>query len=107
MEENNEPEVGLPSHAIKFGAVLGIVTTLITYIMYAVGPEMLADWKIAIFLFIIILVAVCVFGIKYRNLIGGYIPFGKGFLYSFIFLVVAGLIGTIGSIVLYTVIDPE
>ena len=86
MEEINKPEESLVAHAAKFGAIFGIVTSLLTFVIYAVDATMLADWKWAIFILAAILVVVCVFGIKYRNYIGGYISFGKGFQYSFIFL---------------------
>jgi len=106
MEDNNE-SVSRNGHAIKHGAIVGIVIAMLTFVIYAIDVALLADWKVGIFFLVAILVAVVIFGIKFRNQDTGYISFGGAFIYSFIFLAVAGLVGSISNILLYEVIDPD
>ncbi len=106
MEESSTPKVSLVQHAAKWGAIIGGASLVLTLLIYIIDYTLLANWKM-ILLLLVFLVLVVLAGINYRNQIGGFLPYGKAFQHSFITFAVMGIISTIFSIVLYTVIDPE
>ena len=94
------------NHAIKSGLMVGVISIVLTLLIYIVNPAGLASmWMLLFFLVFIALVSY--FGIQHRKEIGGYMAFGKAWVYSMTMLVVAGLVMTIFNILLYNVIDPE
>lgn len=95
------------SHAIKSGVMLSVISIVITLLFYLIDPTLLAKWWVGIGILVVSIVLVAYFGIQHRNEIGGYMAFGKAWVYSIQLLVVAGLIGTIFNILLYNVIDTE
>ena len=93
-------------HAIKSGAIVGVIAIVLTLLIYIVKATLLVSmWMMLLFLLFIGLVAY--FGIQHRSEIGGFMSFGKAWVYSMQLLVVAGIFGTIFNILLYNVIDPE
>ncbi len=52
------------------------------------------------------LTLIAVFGVKYRNEIGGFMSFKDAYVYSLITMVVMVLVGTLFSIVMFNVVDP-
>lgn len=109
MEENtvNSESPTLMQHAIKFGVIMGGIGFVITLLLYAVDYTLLADWKVGLLILCIFIGLIIYAGINYRGQIGGFIAFGKAFQHAFIALAIAGLIGVLGNMLLYTVIDPE
>jgi Protein of unknown function (DUF4199) len=107
MEETTTPQVSLFQHAAKWGAIFGGVSIALTAIAYAVDYTMLADWKFGIFVLVLLLAATIYAGINYRNEIGGFLPYGKAFQHGFILLAISGIISTVFSLLLYTVIDSD
>ncbi len=106
MEENtNKP--ALVNNAIKNGVILGVISILITLVIYVVNYAALVQVKVALLLFAISIGFAIYAGINYRKEIGGFIPFGKAFQHGFIIFAISGLISTIFTILLYHVIDPE
>ena len=95
------------NHAIKSGVMIGVISIVITLLLYLVDPTMLAAMWVGIIIFVIILGLVIYFGIQHRKEIGGFMAFGKAWVYSMQVFVVAGIIGTIFNILLYNVIDTE
>ncbi|MDO9553785.1 DUF4199 domain-containing protein [Rhodonellum sp.] len=102
MENENTPfKAGLNS-----GLILGLISVVLTYVIYFVDSSLLAAWYVGIGIFVLFIGLIIYFGIQYRNSIGGYMPFGAAFNFSFITLVVAGIIGVLANILLFTVVDP-
>lgn len=97
----------LMNHALRFGAIMGVIAVILTLLLYAVDYTLLADLKIGILFLCIFLGFVIYAGINYRNETGGYISYGKAFQHGFITLATAGLINILFAIILYNVIDPE
>ncbi len=64
-------------------------------------------WKFGIFMFAMFIGLAIYAGIGYRNEIGGFMPYGKAFQHGFILMAVSGLISTLFTMILYTVIDPD
>lgn len=105
MEEKET--TSLFQQALKWGLIVGGISIALTIVAYAVDYAMLANWKFGIFVFAMFIGLAIYAGISYRNEIGGFLPYGKAFQHGFILMAVSGLISTLFSIILYTVIDPE
>jgi len=105
MEEKEAPS--LFQHALKWGLIVGGISIALSIVAYAVDYALLADWKFGIFVFALFIGLAIYAGINYRGEIGGFIPYGKAFQHAFILMAISGLISTIFTIILYTVIDPE
>lgn len=106
MEENIENENKI-THAIKSGLIIGLISIVLSILVYVIDPLIFAKWWFGISLFILSLILVVVFGRKYRTSIGGFMGFGPAFIHGFVTFIAAGLIGTIFNILLHTVIDPD
>jgi hypothetical protein len=102
MEDQETPfKAGLNA-----GVILGILSVVITFIVYFVSPSTLASGMFALIILVLFFALLIYFGIQYRKSIGGFMEFGPAFNFSFIALVVAGLISQIGTALLYNVVDP-
>lgn len=105
MEEKET--TSLFQHALKWGLIVGGISIALTIVFYAIDYSMLANWKFGIFVFAMFIGLAIYAGISYRNEIGGFLPYGKAFQHGFILMAVSGLISTLFTVILYTVIDPE
>ena len=94
-------------HALKSGAIIGIITVVFSLLMYIIDPTLFAAWWVGIFFFVFIIVLVSYYGIQHRKETGGFMSFGKAWVYSMQAFIVAGIIGTLFRILLFSVIDPE
>ncbi|MEQ6166772.1 MULTISPECIES: DUF4199 domain-containing protein [unclassified Ekhidna] len=94
------------NHAIKSGLMVGVIGIVLTLLLYIVNAALLVSMWMLLF-FIVFLALVCYFGIQHRNEIGGYMSFGKAWVYSMQVFIAAGLLSTIFNLLLYNVIDPE
>ena len=97
----------LVKHAIRFGAILAGIGIAITLLCYVIDYTMLADWKIGILMIVVSIGIVIYAGINYRTQVGGYLSYGKAFQHGYFTFLSAGVISTLFSILLYTVIDPD
>lgn len=97
----------LPSHAARFGGIMGGISVVFTLLIYAVDYTLMAKPWFGLLMFAISIGIVIYAGINYRNQTTGYLSYGKAFQHGYITFLVGGLIGSIFSILLYTVIDPE
>ncbi|SNS67043.1 Protein of unknown function [Belliella buryatensis] len=103
METTQTPlKAGLNS-----GVILGIVSVIITFIFYFVSPEQLVGTAYTVIYFGALIGLVIYFGLQYRKSIGGYLEFGPAFNFSFISMLIGGLIGLAGTMILYFVVDPS
>jgi hypothetical protein len=102
MEDQETPfKAGLNA-----GVILGILSVVITFIVYFIDPAMLVSGTYAITLLVIFFGVLIYLGIQYRKSLGGFMEFGPAFNFSFIALIVAGLISQVGTALLYNVVDP-
>ncbi|EMS30953.1 hypothetical protein C943_02741 [Mariniradius saccharolyticus AK6] len=92
---------------LNAGLILGIVSVVLTFLIYFISPESLASFSTGMVILAIFLGALIFLGIQYRKSIGGFMDFGTGFKFAFIALIIAGLIGIVGNFLLYNVVDPE
>jgi hypothetical protein len=102
MENEKKPfKAGLNS-----GLIIGLISVVITFLIYFINSSLLVTWYIGIGLLVLYIGLIIFFGKQYRESIGGYMTFGNAFNFCFITLVVSGVIGVLGNLLLYTVIDP-
>lgn len=94
-------------HALKSGIIYGIVGIIVTILLYVIDPTYLVAWWALVVFLILAIGFVSYFGIQYRNDNGGYMTFGKAWIYSIQVFILAGILGTLFQITLYQVIDPE
>ncbi len=92
---------------IQDGSILGVIGVIIGLITYIIDVELNANLFYGLGLIAFTLVLVFVFAFRNRAAQGGYIEFNKAFLHSFGLLAVAGLIGTVFNLILFSVIDPD
>jgi hypothetical protein len=108
MEENTETaSESIYVHALKFGALVGLAVIVLTVVFYVVDVTLLASFKFLALLAIIEIGLVIYFGINYRNLVGGFLPYSKALVHGFLCLAVAGIVGLLFQFLLYFVIDPD
>jgi len=91
---------------LNAGVILGILSVVITFIVYFINPSMLVSGTFAITLLVVFFGLLIYLGIQYRKSLGGFMEFGPAFNFSFIALIVAGLISQVGNGLLYHVVDP-
>jgi hypothetical protein len=96
-----------PKSAIQAGLILGLVSVVLTFVFYFIDAELLTSWKFSVPSLIITVGLLYYFGKQHRDSLGGFMSFGKAFNFSFITLIVSGLIGTIGLYLLMNVVDPN
>ncbi|MCH6201084.1 DUF4199 domain-containing protein [Aquiflexum sp. LQ15W] len=102
MENQESPfKAGLNS-----GLILGIISVVITYILYFIDPTFLVAWYVGIGILVLYFGLIIYFGGQYRASIGGFMTFGTAFNFAFVAMVVSGIISMLGSLLLYNVVDP-
>lgn len=103
MEEQQTPMQA----AIKPGLTIGLLSLAITYIAYFIDSTLLASGWFGLVSLVIMVALIIYFGIQYRSEIGGFMTFGTAFNFSFISMIISGIVGLIGLILLYQVVDPS
>jgi hypothetical protein len=106
-QETSVQSNDLFKHAAKFGAIMGLIGIVVVVLIYAVDYTIMASMWFGLLLFAFYIGYVIYAGINYRNQSGGFINYGKAFQHSYVTFLVGGVIGSIFSILLYTVIDPS
>lgn len=100
-------EKSIKSISANYGLYLGIILTLLTGIGYAVNLDLFTKiWFGLLFILVVIVLGVISVA-KAKKSLGGFISFKDAFTAYFITLVVGLLIGSITSILIFVVIDPE
>jgi uncharacterized membrane protein YvlD (DUF360 family) len=103
MEEQQSPFQA----AIKPGLVIGLVSLVLTFIAYFIDSTLLASGWFGLVAIVVFFALIIYFGKQYRQELGGFMSFGTAFNFSFITMVISGLIGLAGQLLLFHVIDPS
>lgn len=99
--------VTTPSQAaIKAGVVTGLILTVITFLCYFIDYELLVTTWLTLGSFVLYCALIIYFGIQYRTDLGGFMNFGTAFQFAFVSLIIMLIINTLGSMVLFLVLDP-
>lgn len=91
---------------LNSGLILGIISVVISYILYFVDPTLMVAWYVGIGILVLYFGLIIYFGGQYRSSTGGFMSFGTAFNFAFVALVVSGIISMLGSLLLFNVVDP-
>ena len=97
----------MKDHALKSGVILGVIGILISLTVYIIDPLLMIKWWFSLSSLVLFIALVSYFGIQYREILGGGVSFKTAYIYSILTFILAGLIGTAFSILLFHVIDPD
>jgi hypothetical protein len=103
MEEQQSPF----QSAIKPGLTIGLVSLALTFIAYFIDSTLLGSAWFGLVAIVVFFVLIIYFGKQYRAELGGFMSFGTAFNFSFITILISGLVGLVGQILLFQVIDPS
>ncbi len=95
------------THSIKWGVILGVISVLITLVIYITDISLLTSGWVNTAIIIISIGLVFYASIDYRKQLGGFMTFGQAFLHCFVVLAISGLIALLFRYLLFNVIDPE
>lgn len=93
--------------AIRPGIILGLVSLVLTYVAYFIDSSLLASGYFGLVALVLFFGLIIYFGKEYRKEVGGFLSFGTAFNFSFFSILISGVIGLIGSLLLFHVIDPS
>ena len=93
--------------AVRPGIILGLVSLVTTYVAYFIDSSYLASGYFGLVALVLFFGLIIYFGKEYRKEVGGFMSFGTAFNFSFFAILISGVIGLIGSILLFHVIDPS
>jgi cytochrome bd-type quinol oxidase subunit 2 len=96
----------IKKNGITFGIIMGVVSALITTLVYAIDMELFTSFKLMGFILLVSIVLYCVLLSKTRKQLGGDFSFKQAFTTFFIAAVISTLISTTFNILLFNVIDP-
>jgi hypothetical protein len=103
MEEQQTPFQA----SVKPGLTIGLVSLAVTYIAYFIDSSLLASAWFGLVALAVFFVLIIFFGRQYRAELGGFMSFGTAFNFSFITMILSGLVTLVGQILLFQVIDPS
>ncbi len=92
--------------AVRPGLIIGLVSLVITYIAYFIDSSYLASGYFGLIALILFFGLIIFFGKEFRKESGGFLTFGTAFNFSFFAILISGIIGLVGNILLFHVIDP-
>jgi hypothetical protein len=105
--ENEQLEVDNSKHSLKWGAILGLISIIITMIIYIIDITLLVSSARGIIAFVIVIAVVIYAGRDYRSKLGGYMSFKQAFLHAFVTLAISGFLSAVFNVLLFNVIDPQ
>ncbi|MBN3522193.1 DUF4199 domain-containing protein [Algoriphagus lutimaris] len=103
MEEQQSPFKA----AIQPGLTIGLISLALTFIAYFIDATLLGSAWFGLIALVVFFGLIIYFGRQYRTEIGGFMTFGTAFNFSFIAILISGIISLIGQILLFHVIDPS
>ena len=108
MEEELEVGKDRNAEALKSGVILGLISTIVTILIYISDISLLADWKLGLSMSVLSLAFVIYMGRKFRlEETDGFLSYKESFYYSFVVFFISSVISAAFLILLYEVIDPE
>jgi hypothetical protein len=93
--------------AVRPGIILGLVSLVLTYVAYFIDSSYLASGYFGLVVLVLFFALIIYFGKEYRKEVGGFMSFGTAFNFSFFAILTSGVIGLIGNMLLFQVIDPS
>jgi len=102
--ENQAPSKGI---MINYGAILGIVSVLVSLTVYAMGNHLEQDWKVGLLNFILMIVILSMGIKKYKESNGGFLSWGQGVKVGVGIAVISAIIGILYNLLFTNVIEPD
>ena len=93
--------------AVKPGLIIGLVTLVLSYLAYFIDVALLTAWYYGLGILVLFFALIIYFGKEYRKEVGGFMSFKTAFNFSFFAILISGVIGLIGNMLLFQVIDPS
>ncbi len=93
--------------ALHFGIILGIVSILISVIIYALGMQYDQDWKTGMIGFLAMAIIVFLGIKKYKEFNGGFLTLGEAIKTGIGIALIGGIISVIYSYVFMNFIEPD
>jgi hypothetical protein len=103
----NEQALSPIQSAVKPGLTIGLVTLVLSYLAYFIDSSYLASGYFGLVVLVLFFALIIFFGKEYRKELGGFMSFGAAFNFSFFAILISGVIGLIGNMLLFQVIDPS
>ena len=103
----NEQALSPIQSAVKPGLTIGLLTLVLSYLAYFIDSSYLASGYFGLVVLVIFFALIIYFGKEFRKELGGFMSFGTAFNFSFFAILISGVIGLIGNMLLFQVIDPS
>lgn len=94
-------------NGLNYGIIIGVISVVVTTLMYVIDLNLFSKWWIGIILFLINLILGIVAIAKTKSALGGFISFKEAFTTFFIAMAIGGLISALYMFILFNFIDPE
>jgi hypothetical protein len=98
---------GLFNHALKWGLIIGITNIILTALVYMIEETLMIKWWFGLLILAVNVILIIHAVNQYRKTFGGFMNFKRSFTVTFLTLIVASIIGTLFTLILYQVIDPD
>ena len=93
---------------VKNGLIYGVLSIIITLVLYMVNPKLMKDWKISLLIgFGVSLFFMINAAREEKSLNDGILTYGEALKTTFTVLAVGSFLGTIFSYILFNFIDPS
>ncbi len=102
--ENQAPSKGI---MLNYGAMLGVVSVLISLTVYAMGHHLEQDWKVGVLNFVLMIVIISLGIKKYKQSNAGFLSFGQAVKVGVGIAIISAVIGIIYNLVFLNFIEPD
>ena len=92
---------------INNGVTLGVLTIVVSLVVYLIDPALLASFTVSVISIVLYVFFMWKSAGMYKSMNEGYLSFGEGLKASWFTALLAGVIGTIFTYLLYNYIDPS
>ncbi len=92
--------------SVKYGLIVGFIGIILTTMSYALGAGFMATWWVGILTLIALIVMYVILSLRIRKDEGGYISFKDAFVKIFLMCLLAGMLNSLFTMLLFNVIDP-
>ena len=101
------PKASLKKIALNYGLILGLLSIVITVILFVTNNHIDRPWWSSLLSFLL-MIAIIVYGLKaFKAANGGFMSLGEAIKTGLAISVVAGIIGAIFNYLFVTVIEPD
>jgi uncharacterized membrane protein len=89
------------------GGMLGLVSILVSLIMYIIAPDMMTQWYVSLISLIIYIYFMTTAATSFKNQNEGHVTFGQGLITAWVTSIIGGFISMVFGYILYNFIDPS